>query len=407
MLPAGSITVTDPAIQPNLDNRVETGNHSLTPVISGIPQLVSSAANPPQSICLIRLSAIGDCCQLVPAVRAMQSAWPDTALTWIIGRTEASLLGDLDGVEMISYRKGGGLAAWRELHRNLSNRRFDALLLMQVSLRAALVSTAVRAESRIGFDADRARTGHGFFINRRIAPHPQAHVLEGFFDFLHALGIDQRGLRWDIPVPAAARERALALIPDGQPSLVISPCSSRRFNNYRNWPAESYAHVVRHAHERYGLVTVLTGGSSDEERRYGDTISRLASVAAVEDCIGRTSLKELLAILQRAEAVICPDSGPAHIATAVGTPVIGLYATSNPARTGPYLSQRWVVNRYPDAVRKTWGCAPDDVRWGRRVRDPAAMDLVTVEDVLRQLDALLAVPRESRLPPPVLVHPPL
>lgn len=354
----------------------------------------------PHSICLFRLSAIGDCCQIVPVVRTLQQVWPDTALTWIIGSTEAALLGDIEGVEFIIYRKRGGLASWRALRRQLANRRFDALLLMQVSLRAGLVSTAIRAERRIGFDPDRAKNGHGLFINDRIEPHPRAHVLDGFFDFAQALGIDERVLRWDIPLPDAARERARSLIPDGRPTLVISPCSSQRFNNFRNWSAESYARVVRHAHERHGLATVLTGGNSDEERRYGEEISRLAAGAPVEDCIGRTSLKELLAILQRAEVVLCPDSGPAHMASAAGTPVIGLYATSNPDRTGPYLSRQWVVNRYPDAVRRAWNCEADAVRWGRRVRDPAAMELITVEDVVAKLDAVIATPRASRLAAP-------
>ncbi len=358
----------------------------------------------PSSLCLLRLSAIGDCCQLVPVIRALQHAWPDTALTWIVGGTEASLFGDFDGVETIVYRKGGGIAAWRALRRKLGDREFDALLLMQVSLRAGLVSTAVRAKYRIGFDHARARNAHGLFINQRIAPHPRAHVLEGFFDFLTALGLEQPELRWDIPLPDAARERARGLIPDGQPALVISPCSSRRFNNYRNWPADFYAQVARHAHLRHGMKILLTGGNSDEERRYGDLIRAGVPAAAVEDCIGRTSLKELLAIIGRADAVICPDSGPAHMATAAGTPVIGLYATSNPARTGPYLSRRWVVDRYPEAARKAWGEDAGKVRWGRRVRDPAAMELITVRDVIDRLDALMSTPRAARLDPPLLAQ---
>ncbi len=358
--------------------------------------------SPPKSLCLLRLSALGDCCQAVPVIRVLQRVWPDTALTWIIGRTEAALLGDLEGVEFITYHKGGGYAAWRSLRRAFSGRTFDCLLLMQVSLRAGLVSTAVKAGIRLGFDGTRGSGGHGLFLNRRIAPHPGAHVLEGFFDFLRALGIGERDLVWNIPVPDSARERASALIPDDSAALVISPCSSQRFNNFRNWAAEAYARVARHAYERHGLSILLTGGDSDEEQRYGETIVRLSGNIPIQNFIGQTSLKEMLAILERAEAIVCPDSGPAHMATAVGTPVIGLYATSNPARTGPYLSLRWVVNRYPEAVRKAWDRDVSAVRFGRRVRDPDAMALIPVEDVTRRLDALLAVPRKSRLAPPVL-----
>ena len=105
--------------------------------------------------------------------------------------------------------------------------------------------------------------------------------------------------------------------------------------------------------------------------------------------IGRTTLKQLLAILDRADLLICPDSGPAHMATAVGTPVIGLYATSNRHRTGPYFSQDLVVDRYPEAVQREFGVPVSQLRWGQRVRDPDAMDLIRVEDVIAKVDQVL------------------
>ncbi len=356
-------------------------------------------SRPPERLCLLRLSAIGDCCHMVPVVRTLQAVWPQTRLTWIIGRTEASLLGDLDGVEFIIFDKKAGRAGRRALREQLGGRRFDALLLMQVALRAGLLSRAVPADLRLGFDAARSKDAHGLFINARVAAHPRAHVLEGFFDFLQALGIRERQLRWDIPVPDAAVARARELIPDGRSTLVISPCSSQRLNNFRNWSVESYAEVVRYAWEQLGLATVLTGGRTAEEQHYGEAITRLAGVP-VQNCIGGTSLKELLAILGRATVVISPDSGPAHMATAAGTPVVGLYATSNPDRTGPYLSRRWVVNRYPDALQAAYGRTVDAVGWGRRVRKADAMELITVADVTGRLRALLDTPEEQRLQAP-------
>jgi heptosyltransferase I len=101
-------------------------------------------------------------------------------------------------------------------------------------------------------------------------------------------------------------------------------------------------------------------------------------------------LKQLLAILQRSSVVLCPDSGPAHMSTAVGTPVVGLYATSNRLRTGPYFSQHLVVDKYPEAVQREFGKSVDELRWGQRVRDPEAMSLITVPDVIEKLDAAFA-----------------
>ncbi len=356
----------------------------------------ASLAEPPQRLCLFRLSAIGDCCHLVPVIRTLQAAWPQTRLTWIIGRTEAALLGDLDGVECITFDKRAGR---RALRQQLGDRRFDALLLMQVALRAGWASTAVRAPLRVGFDRGRSKDLHGLFVNRRIASHPRAHVMEGFFDFIQALGVTERQLRWDVPVPEPARARAEELIPDDQPTLLISPCSSQRFNNFRNWPADRYAEVATEAVRRHGMRVILTGGPSDEERAYAEAISARAGVP-VTDCIGRTSLKELFALLERATVLVSPDSGPAHMAVAAGTPVIGLYATSNPDRTGPYLGREWVVNRYPEAVRAELGRDVSDIAWGRRVRKADAMALIQVNDVLERLAILLQTPAEARLLPP-------
>ena len=108
--------------------------------------------------------------------------------------------------------------------------------------------------------------------------------------------------------------------------------------------------------------------------------------------IGKTNLKQLLAILQQAEALIAPDSGPAHMATAVGTPVIGLYAATNPDRARPYMSANLVVSHYPEAVLAKFKKSVDQVPWGSRVRDPNTMTRIQAEDVTAMLDQLMTAP---------------
>ena len=88
--------------------------------------------------------------------------------------------------------------------------------------------------------------------------------------------------------------------------------------------------------------------------------------------------------------MISPDSGPAHMATAMGTPVIGLYATTNPDRARPYLSSEWTVNRYPDAIQKKYHKKVEDVSWGARVRDEWAMSLITITDIKQLVDQFLS-----------------
>lgn len=344
---------------------------------------------PPRRICLLRLSALGDVTHVVPVVRTLQRAWPDTRITWIVGRPEHTLVGDLPGVEFIVVDKARGWRGLGDLRRALAGRRFDALLHMQVALRANLAAALVRAPLRLGFDRARSRDAHGLVVNRRIAPRPRAHVLDGLFGFAEALGVSGRELRWDLPIPEPARAFAAGQLPAHAPVLAINACTSARFNNWRNWSAERYAAVIDHAAAHHGMQAVLTGGRAPAER---DMAARILAEARypVIDLVGRTTPKELLAVLARADAAIAPDTGPAHIANAAGTPVIGLYATSNPERTGPYLWRAWCVNRYPEALRAECGLGVDAARWGRRVRSATAMQHITVADVTGRLDALLA-----------------
>jgi len=343
----------------------------------------------PESLCVLRLSAVGDVCHTLPVVRTLQAAWPATRITWIIGKLEAGLVGDIPGIEFIIFDKSKGLGAYTGLRRTLHGRRFNLLLHMQMSLRASVASLAVRAPVRLGFDRERAHDFQWLFTNKRIWYKPRQHVMDSLFGFSEALGIRERVLAWDIPLPAEAVAFAREHIPAGVSTLVISPCANPRFRNWRSWDPKHYAAVAEHAAGRLGLKVLVTGGPSAIEKAYGERITALAK-APVVNLVGRTSLKQLLALLKEASVLVSPDSGPVHMATAVGTPVVGLYATTNPDRAGPYLSQRWRVDRYPDALRRFNHEDPQAASWGTRVRDPAAMELISVADVTGKLDALVA-----------------
>ncbi|HID49732.1 MAG TPA: lipopolysaccharide heptosyltransferase family protein [Chromatiales bacterium] len=339
---------------------------------------------PPATLCLLRLSALGDVCHAVPVMRTLQKVWPETRLSWIIGKTEHALLGDIPGIEFITFDKTAGLAAYRQLWRQLRGRHFDVLLHMQMSLRASLASRLVPARIRLGFDKARARDLQWLFTNARIAPVPRQHVLDSFFAFLNTLGIEERVLDWNIPIPAEAREAILDRLPSG-PFLVISPCSSMA---YRNWTVEGYAAVADYVAGVHGLPTVLTGGNSPTELRYGEEIVRLARSAPV-NLVGQTRLKELLAVIDAARLLLAPDSGPAHLATATGTPVVSLFAATNPDRARPYLSPELVVNQYPEAIEARYHKTVAEVPWGTRVRTPGTMARIHVDEVRSRIDLAL------------------
>jgi heptosyltransferase I len=252
---------------------------------------------------------------------------------------------------------------------------------MHASMRANLLCRTLPSDLRIGFDNARARDFQWLFTNRRIPAATGEHALEAMMGFARYVGAQPTDLRWDIPIDDP--ERAFAEEHAGPRTVVVSPCSSQRSRNFRNWPVERFVTVVRYLRDRLQANVVLTGGNSALEKDYARVISEQAGAT---NLVGRTSLRQLFALIAAADVVVCPDSGPAHMATAAGTAVIGLYATSNPDRTGPYLSRDLCVNRYPDAVVRYLGKRVSDLRWGQRVRHPDAMALITEDDVIGKID---------------------
>lgn len=333
-------------------------------------------ASPSSSLCLLRLSALGDVTHVVPLVRTLQAARPGTRIHWVIDKVGLKLLDGLPGVTFHAYDKKTGLAGMKALREELPAERFDALLQMQVAFRANVLSAFIPARRRIGYDRSRSKDLHGLFINERIPDRPGIHVLDAIGSFCEPLGLKQTEVSWDLAVPAQAHAWAQAQWQDdGRPVLMISPCSS---HERRNWYADRYAAVANHASAR-GWRVVLCGGRSELERRTADAIQAQLVQPAL-DLVGKDTLKQLPALLARASLVMTPDSGPMHIANAMGVKVLGLHAASNPHRSGPYSDRRYCVDRYDDAARKYLGKPASALKWGTKIEFDDVMELITVED---------------------------
>ena len=349
----------------------------------------------PEKVCMLRLSAIGDCCHVVPLLRRMQDAWPRTRFAWVIGKLEAKLMGLIPDVELITVDKGAGLSAYGRLRDDMKRRgAFDLLLHLQLSIRASGAAALIPAPVKLGFDKPRARELQWLFTNARIAERQREHVLDSFQGFADALGLPRGpGPRWDIPLPADALAYAASLVPDSRATLVISACSSHVL---RNWSPERYAAVADHAANNHGMRVILCGGPSSVERDMAAQIVKHAKAPLVNQ-VAKDTLPQLLALLSRATVLLSPDSGPAHMATMVDTPVIGLYSATNPARSGPYLSRRWCVDTYDAAARKFLGKPASELPWTTKIEQPGVMDLIEVPAVTARLDELLALAPEARL----------
>ena len=143
-----------------------------------------------------------------------------------------------------------------------------------------------------------------------------------------------------------------------------------------------------------GWRVVLCGGRSELERGTADAIVSAMRHPAL-DLVGRDTLKQLPALLERADLVMTPDSGPMHIANAMGTKVLGLHAASNPVRSGPYSDLRYCVDRYDDAARRYLGRPAAELKWGRKIEHEGVMDLVTVDDAIAAFERFVADARST------------
>lgn len=339
----------------------------------------------PDSICLVRLSALGDVCHCIASVRAIQRRWPDASLTWIVGSAAYRLVRDLPGVEFIVFDKRAGVGAFFDLRRALAGRRFDVLLHAQVSLRANLVAALVRARRRVGFDRARAREGHGLVVNDRIREMVFQHQAEALAEFARALDAEPSDADRAPPIRDDEREFARTHQPEPGRAVLISPCSS---HPARNWSEKGYARVADWVIVEAGRPVILVGGPRDAEKCMGAAIqARMRNIAL--NLIGQDTLGQSLAMLERAACLVAPDSGPAHLAAALGTPVVGLYASTWSRRSGPLGSLEHCVDRFPEACRKYLGREPERVKWGKRIERPGVMDLIGPEAVIERLGMIL------------------
>ena len=358
-----------------------------------------------KSICILRLSAIGDVCHALAVVQAIAAHYPHAEITWVIGRVEAALFKHVPNIRFVIFDKKLGFGAYKKLRKDLPQ-RFDVLLHMQVALRANLAAACIKAKRKIGFAKHLSKELHSLVIDERAAAGPMPHVLESFAAFAHAIGVPPFKPEWSIPITVEDAQWAEQLIalhsapsalqtalqdstaqhPDAKNKmakkiLVVSPAASKA---ERNWLPERYAAVMDYANQK-GFVIFLTGGPSEMEQELASQIIAQCK-SYVINLVGKSNLTQLLALLNKAGVVLSPDSGPAHMATTQGVPVIGLYAHSNPARTGPYNSQAYVCEVYHTHLFAQTGKTYDAQVWGKRVKGENLMADITVESVIKRFD---------------------
>lgn len=342
------------------------------------------------SLCIIRLSAIGDVCHTLAVVQAIQRQYPDAEITWIIGKTEAMLMQDLPNIRLIPFDKKSGWKGIFTIWKQLAHKRFDFLLNMQTAFRASILSLGIKADKKMGFNKDRAREMQWIFTNQKVEQTTSPHVLDGQMMFAKAIGVTDLTPKWQLPIPEETVEKAKQWLDPIRKNVVISPCSSKA---EKDWLIERYADIANWLIAQ-NINVILVGSPVKRELEMTACIQQLAP--NVQNFVGNTSLKELAALLKLADLVISPDTGSAHIASIQGTPVIGLYAIHNPRRTAPYNAQQNVISVYDEAVQDYYGKSWQVLPWATKAKSKTGENLmarISVESVKQKVVEILAINR--------------
>jgi lipopolysaccharide heptosyltransferase II len=281
---------------------------------------------------IVLLGAIGDVVCALPLVQRLRAGWPATRIAWAVEPAAAPLLHTHAAIdEVIVFRRGQGAAALLEFLRAVRASRPDVTLDLQRHFKSGLTSWSSRAPRRVSFNWRNSREGNRLFNTEAIEPvRDFTPKLTHFLRFADRLAVPAAPISFGLAATAPEREQVQPLLADAGERFAALYVGSSWPS--RQWVPRFTAMLCRSLRAR-GLGVVLVGGPSD----VSFALAVLAAGAGdVVNCVGRTSLREVIAILEQATIAIGPDSGPMHIATAVGTPVVALFGATSPARSGPW-----------------------------------------------------------------------
>jgi ADP-heptose:LPS heptosyltransferase len=318
------------------------------------------------NVLIIKLGALGDVINTLPLATALKDQL-GARIHWLVEPLSHPLLAVHEAVDhAILFDRKKGLRAMAGILGELKSHSFDLVIDLQRILKSGIISRAVRGRRTIGFDWRRCKELTWLLPFERIPPaDPQRHMVHQYLDFAAYLGIKEVKVEWRIP---DSRTKPADL---PEEFVVLNIGATKKVNR---WTSAGFAALARMIHTRYGFQCLLTGGREDVPMAQ----SIIAAAGdAVCDKVGRTSLMELVSLLSAARAVVTCDTGPMHLAVALGKPVVALFGPSDHRRTGPYRGK---------VIRAKIDCGP----CGRKkCKNPICMTAIRAREVMKVLEAYL------------------
>jgi len=325
--------------------------------------------SPPKRILLIKPSAIGDVVHTLPIWNLLRGHWPQAQISWLVTPACAGLLDGLPGLDVIRFERGRLASAWRskaalgelrKLGKSLRKMAFDLVIDLQGLFRSGWMTWKTRAPVRVGFENAR-EMAWAAYTHRVPIDNTEQHATDRYLKVLAALGVPTSPIEYPFPADDSDRAHVERLIPTGQRYAVLLPGTNW---DTKRWSVEKFSRLVSALRQRFGLMSVVAGGRDDE-----DLAVRMPEAT---NLTGRTSLRQLVALLERADLVVANDSGPMHIAAALGRPLVAIFGPTNPIRTGPY-------GRPDTVLRLDIPCSPC---YSRQCSHQSCLQWLTIDSVL-------------------------
>lgn len=341
------------------------------------------------NILIVKLSAIGDVIHTLPALAALRKLYPGAHITWVVEEASSDLVMDhpyLDHV-IVSHRKqwmddlrhGRIGAPFRDMNaftRDLRSRSYDLVIDFHGLFKSAVLVSLSGGARKLGFDS--MQEGSGLFYNERIPEDMGKHAVDRYLDFLAYIGAKsgkadgENTPEFLIPSDDRNIQKVSALLSKShldidEPFVAINPVA---LWDTKLWREDRFAMLADRITGELNIPVVITG--SAHEKPYAESIIKEVKTAKVVDLAGQTTLKDLACLYRQAAVVVTTDSGPMHIAAAVGTPVVALFGPTDPRRTGPY-------GRGHTVISKTLPCSPCFLK---QCRTRECMEGIAVEEVL-------------------------
>jgi ADP-heptose:LPS heptosyltransferase len=314
-------------------------------------------------VLIIKLGALGDVVNSLPLAVLLKEKLK-ASIHWLVAPLSFPLLEKHEAVEkaILFQTKSGPTSILTQVN-DLRDQKYDLVLDLQRILKSGLLCSAVRGRRRVGFDRNRCKELTWLLPFERIpASDPHAHMVHQYLEFARYLGIKETPVEWRI--------KGIGKAPEGLPSefIVLNIGATKPANR---WTVEGFSRLSRIILERYGLASVLTGGPEDSAMALK---IQEAEKGNIYNTVGRTSLLELISILEKARLVVTCDTGPMHLSVALGKRVVALFGPSDHRRTGPYRGK---------VVRAKVDCAPCSTK---KCEDNACMSLIRAEDVVNAIN---------------------